>query len=106
LVSGQKNEQEKKLKGRFEMKSRKGDITIEACIGAVLFFMGLYIFLIMFDAIGNDMLFPLIENTEAFTYGATIKLILTLIPVVMAIMGIVVIVKSFTKPPPPQVYYQ
>lgn len=83
---------------------KKGDISIEGAIGAILFFFGFYIFLILYDVIGNQMLFPILENAEKVTYGAPAKLLILLVPVIMAIMGIVVIIRSFTRPPPPQQY--
>ena len=83
-------------------RNSKGQVSIEAAIGAVIFFLGFYIFLIMYDAIASDLLFPLLTNSDGniIANGSSIVLVIQLIPIVMAIMGIVVIVRSFRRPPP------
>lgn len=85
--------------------NKKGDLSIEIVISAIIFFLAFYVFLVIYDPIFNDLLAPILDNTEKVTYGPTVKLILLIIPVVIALLGIVLVVRSLNRPPPIQ-YYQ
>jgi len=81
-------------------------MAVETIVGAIIFFLAFYIFLTLYDPIANDLLFPILDNTAKVTYGPQAKLVILIIPIVLAIMGIVMIVRSFQgRAPPPQAYY-
>ena len=86
---------------------RRGQISLESAIGAIVFFIAFYMFLMIYDPLANDLLFPILDNTAKVTYGPQAKLVILIIPIVMAIMGLVVIVRQMTgKGEQPPVYYQ
>lgn len=90
--------------GRFGQKGQAG---IESIISVIVFLIGFYIFLVLFDPLVG-ILFPALSNAEVYPNAAVIKLVILIIPVVLALMGIIIAVNSLTGkgPPPSQVYYQ
>ncbi len=73
---------------------------IEAPIG----FMLLYVALAMYDPLQNP-LYSLIGNADAFPYGATTKVLVQLIPLVLGVMLLYHVYRSFREPEGPQ-YFQ
>jgi len=84
--------------------NKKGELSLEVVLTAIIFFLGFYIFLVLYDPIANQLLFPILDNTEKVTYGPAAKLVILIIPLVIAIMGIVIVIRSLNQPPPPQYY--
>jgi len=87
-------------------RDSNGQITIDTVIGAIVFFLGFYIFLVMYNVITNELLFPLLNNEEVIQHANTIKLIIVIIPVIMAVMGIVMIIRGMQRPPPQAAFFQ
>jgi hypothetical protein len=86
---------------------RKGQISLESAIGAVVFFIAFYVFLTIYDPIANQLLFPILDNTEKVAYGPQAKLVILIIPMIMAVMGIILIVRQMQgRGGAPPVYYQ
>jgi hypothetical protein len=70
---------------------------IEAPIGVMLLYVGL----IMVDAI-QDPIFAVLGNTEAvFAYGATIKILIQLVALVLGVMLLYSTYRSFREPESP-----
>jgi hypothetical protein len=88
----------------FWLRNKKGDVSIEVVVTAIVFFLGFYIFLVMYDPIVNELLAPILDNTDKIAYGPQAKLIILIVPIVVAILGLVMIVRRMQQPPP-QAYY-
>lgn len=87
---------------------KKGDLSLDIVMEAIIFFLGFYIFLVIYDPIANSLLFPILDNSDKIANGATAKLVILIIPVIIAIMGMVLIVRRLSappQPPPPTAYY-
>ena len=87
------------------MLNLKGELSLDIVMEAIIFFLGFYIFLVIYDPIANSLLFPLLDNADKIAYGPVAKLVILIIPVIIAIMGIVLIVKRLSAPPPPPTAY-
>jgi hypothetical protein len=85
--------------------NKKGELSLDIVMEAVIFFLGFYIFLVIYDPIANSLLFPILDNADKIAYGPVAKLVILIIPVIIAIMGIVLLVKRLSAPPPPQAGY-
>jgi len=70
---------------------------IEAPIGLML----LYVALAMYNPL-QDPLFSIIGNSEAFPHGATIKIIVQLIPLILGVMFLYSSYRGFREPESPQ----
>jgi len=92
--------------GLAVISGENGQVSMDAIVNAIVFFLGLAIFVILFNPLVRVLIFPYLENEEIFgLYGAPAQLVILLIPLVMVVMGMVGIINSFRRPPPPQVYY-
>lgn len=87
--------------------TRKGQMALDSVVSVIIFLIGLYVLLILFQPLTLEMLWPALDNATAFPNAAVIKTIILLIPVAMVFSGIVLAVKSIQgREPPPQVYYR
>ena len=90
---------------RFSLVER-GQMAVETVVGTIVFFLSFYIFLTVYDPIANDLLFPILDNTAKITYGPQAKLVILIIPIILAIMGIIMTVRGMQgRAPPPTAYY-
>lgn len=89
----------------FPFFGGRGQVSMDAIVDAIIFFVGMGIFVALFNPLVQQLIFPYLENEEIFgVYGAPAMLVILIIPLVMVIMGMVGIIRSFQRPPPP-VYY-
>lgn len=77
----------------------KWDALIEAPMGVLM----LYVSLALYEPLQTP-LFGLLNNSAAFPYGSTTKVIIQLIPLILGVMLLYMSYKSFREPDTPTYY--
>jgi len=85
--------------------NKKGQAqVVELFISAMMFILCGYIYFIVVAPITDNMLYPLLDNSTGIApaNAGVIKVLFQLIPLVVAMMGIIYLVTSLNKPREPQ----